>query len=485
MKKTQGYLQDYVHNHAGAVFASIFVLMIAVSGFFAIKDLAAEQSQRHQQSISPVFALVERELIRPLHTAKTIADLGYYSSYFLAEQPDESSLMPLLKDLENEFGHEFYLAHEVSKKQFNSSGRTFDLIEGEVIWYFALRDEFDSEVQAVLGNREDPHLYIDVRQYNDEGKFLGFAGLGKSLNDFLDSFDTFRQEYGHEFLFVNNREEIVLSSLAQYSPTQADGADARIGIKNINDVEWFPEFLEETKEVSEPSIIVRGAQGGLLVSQLKLESLNWNLYVMTPLDARQEDVNRSYTLYVALSFLVLLIVFKVVHHITDRFLDSRNSRANIDELTNLANREYGRTFFNRVRRRHHQMSVILCGLDNLNEIREKYGSETVNEVIAHAADSFLKAVGSKDLVVRWGSEEFVVIMSEQNESATAELAESLRSSLAASDEASSESGLLVTGSFGVYSSRQLSDTLDFMVDRANKAMFEAKTSGKNKVVVAS
>nr|WP_136251220.1 cache domain-containing protein [Ningiella ruwaisensis] len=317
--------QATVSTKKVTAFAAIIVLMIALSGFFAIKDLAGEQSQQHHQSISPIFTLVEQELLNPLHTAEVISDLGTFSDFFKASSPDEDAVIPILKSLEDTFGHEFYLAHEESRKQFNSSGRVFDLIEGEVIWYFALRDEFDSEVQAVLGKREDVHLYIDVREYDEEGNFLGFTGLGKSLDAFLSSFNEFSAQYGHEFIFVNNRGEIVLSSIESLSPTQAVDSTSRIGIKAFSELEWFNEFTRKSEGIDDPSVVVRGQEGSLLVSRLQLQSLGWNLYVLTPLDTRQQEVNIAYILYVGISAIILFIVFRVVFHIVERYLH-RNDR---------------------------------------------------------------------------------------------------------------------------------------------------------------
>ena len=173
----------------------IFVfLVIVLSGYLTIGDLAGEQSRQQQQSVSPVFALIENELTSPLHIAKTLSDAGLFKEYFVSDMPETAKLVEDLQNLQSKFGYEFYLAHDKSRKQFNSDGRVFDLIEGQVIWYFALKNEFDSEVQAVLGKREDVHLYIDVRQYDEDGKFIGFVGVGKSLSDFLESFVEIREK---------------------------------------------------------------------------------------------------------------------------------------------------------------------------------------------------------------------------------------------------------------------------------------------------
>jgi CHASE3 domain sensor protein len=55
--------------------AVLFLLVISVAGYFAIRDLAGTQSQQ-QQSVSPIFGLIESELVEPLHMATTLDKIG-------------------------------------------------------------------------------------------------------------------------------------------------------------------------------------------------------------------------------------------------------------------------------------------------------------------------------------------------------------------------------------------------------------------------
>jgi hypothetical protein len=54
----------------------LFLLVISVAGYFAIRDLAGTQSQQQQQSVSPIFGLIESELVEPLHMATTLDKIG-------------------------------------------------------------------------------------------------------------------------------------------------------------------------------------------------------------------------------------------------------------------------------------------------------------------------------------------------------------------------------------------------------------------------
>ena len=454
-----------------------------VAGYMAISDLVGSQSQQQQQSVSPIFDLIETELVEPLHIATTLDKIGVYSEYFMQQNPNEEELVAQLKDYSERFDLEFYVAHEKSRKQFNSDGRVFKLIEGEVIWYFALKDINDYPVQAVLGKREDVHLYIDVRQYDEEGKFIGFVGVGKSLNDFIASFEQFKSEYGHEFVFVNNNDEIVLSSNSNLLPREAAVSTDRIGVKSISDLSWYKSFAESTEGEEEPSLVVPSAYGDLLISQLRIESLNWSIYLITPLSKRQNEVGKSFALYIGVGLLFLFVLYNIVHRAVDYYADNMSRRFNYDPLTSLANRRYANLFFARHRKHHRATAVIMIDLDHFKQVNDNYGHNTGDIVLQSVADLLVKTVRGGDLVVRWGGEEFIIIMPNIDLKEAETIGEECRRLIEENKVEIASSFIQTTASLGISYSRDLADNLTLMVEWADRAMYQAKQEGKNKVKV--
>jgi len=461
--------------------ALLFILVISVAGYFAIRDLAGSQSQQQQQSVSPIFALIETELVEPLHIAKTLDKIGVYRDYFSQEEPDKDALVEQLSYYSALFNLEFYVAHEKSRKQFNSDGRVFDLIEGKVIWYFALKDEYDSDIQAVLGKREDVHLYIDVRQYDKDGEFIGFIGLGKSLNDFIESFEQYKSEYGHEFLFVNNRGEIVLSSRPDLLPTRSENATASIGITDIGELDWYQEFVQETEGQAEPSLVVNSVDGDLLVSKLSIETLNWSLYLLTPLTARQQEVNQSFAIYIGLGMLLLLLLYKVVYRLFDFYSDKMSRKLNYDPLTQLANRQYAQHYFVRCRRQHRAVALLFIDLDHFTQINDSFGHHAGDELLKSTAECLVENIPMQDITIRWSGQQFVVILSDLEQEQAGQIAEACREAISNNRITVASSFIQVTASIGLVYSRNLTDGLSLMVEWAEQSMRKAKARGKNNV----
>ncbi len=462
--------------------AFLFVVVISVAGYFAINDLAGSQSQQQQQSVSPIFGLIETELVEPLHIATTLDKIGVYRNYFQQDMPDKDALVEQLQYYSALFDLEFYVAHDKSRKQFNSDGRVFDLIEGEVIWYFALKNEFDSDVQAVLGKRDDVHLYIDVRQYDSEGDFIGFIGIGKSLNDFIESFEAYKSDYGHEFLFVNNRGEIVLSSRADLLPQRSETSDSSIGITDISDLDWYESFVSETQGMIEPSLVVNSTEGDLLISKLSIETLNWSLYLLTPLSQRQQEVNKSFAIYIGFGLVLLIIFYNLAYKVFESYTNKMSRKLNYDPLTKLANRHYAQLFYARNRRKNRQIAVLFIDLDHFTQLNENFGQNAGDELLKAIANAIVDTIGYEDLAVRWSGQQFVLILPNAELEQANDLAEDCRTAILDTKITIASSFVSATASIGIADSRDLSENITALVDKAEQAMRQAKQDGRNRFV---
>ena len=122
------------------------------------------------------------------------------------------------------------------------------------------------------------------------------------------------------------------------------------------------------------------------------------------------------------------------------------------------------------------ISVIMLDLDYFKKINDKYGHEAGDIVLKHAADTIRKSVRSSDYVVRWGGEEFVVILTGCNMEKAMVVAEKIRNNI----ESSENSICPVTASVGVaaYAGGSYHD----VIECADVALYKAKKNGRNQVV---
>ena len=161
-----------------------------------------------------------------------------------------------------------------------------------------------------------------------------------------------------------------------------------------------------------------------------------------------------------------------------------------DGLTEIANRRYFdrrlKSEVSRAFRDRTSLSLVICDIDYFKQFNDLYGHQRGDECLksfARVLESFCRRGG--DLPARIGGEEFALLLPSTDHEAALRLAEQARGALDGLDikhEGSEVKGC-VTASFGV--STAVPDNMDVgqtLVARADKALYLAKKSGRNRVV---
>jgi two-component system cell cycle response regulator len=169
-------------------------------------------------------------------------------------------------------------------------------------------------------------------------------------------------------------------------------------------------------------------------------------------------------------------------------VEESRSMATTDTLTGLLNRRAfvetaAREVIRSTRYKDH-FSIILMDVDHFKLINDSRGHAGGDAVLGSVARLLSTCVRSCDVVARWGGEEFVVALPSTPLEGACEVAERLRSQLAAREiQDASNERVPVTASFGV-ADLNPGEKLDQLIDRADRAMYAAKSNGRNQVFSA-
>jgi diguanylate cyclase (GGDEF)-like protein/putative nucleotidyltransferase with HDIG domain len=155
-----------------------------------------------------------------------------------------------------------------------------------------------------------------------------------------------------------------------------------------------------------------------------------------------------------------------------------------DPLTQLANRaEFDRAhalFIEVHRERKLPCSLIICDIDRFKQVNDTYGHLAGDEIIKSFAQLLKSGCHPGDLVARFGGEEFVMLCADCNNASAAARAEQVRRGF---NDLSQPAlgGKACSASFGV-TEIQGGDTVQTMLNRADRALLMAKEAGRNLVV---
>jgi diguanylate cyclase (GGDEF)-like protein len=164
-------------------------------------------------------------------------------------------------------------------------------------------------------------------------------------------------------------------------------------------------------------------------------------------------------------------------------------QALVDGLTGLANRrsldETLHAEVSRAVRFGEQVCLVLCDLDNFKSVNDRFGHPCGDLVLRSFAQTLGETVRDIDTAGRWGGEEFAVVLPGTDLAGGTQLAERVRQAIEIRELAAEDgSPLPVTASFGVAVFPQ-TGSLEGLIAAADGALYEAKRTGKNRVVAAA
>jgi diguanylate cyclase (GGDEF)-like protein len=165
-----------------------------------------------------------------------------------------------------------------------------------------------------------------------------------------------------------------------------------------------------------------------------------------------------------------------------------------DELTGLFNRrgffQFAEREFERSLRFNRPLAALMLDIDHFKRINDTYGHSAGDLVLRALADCFRQSKRGIDIEGRYGGEEFVLLLPETLLPGASQIAERLRQSVAdlsipicRANGKPSSVNLSITVSAGVAYMLPEIPNLDALIGRADEALYRAKGSGRNRVVV--
>jgi diguanylate cyclase (GGDEF)-like protein/PAS domain S-box-containing protein len=240
---------------------------------------------------------------------------------------------------------------------------------------------------------------------------------------------------------------------------------------------WLMSIMEEDRGRA-AAILKDAAANGYAQSELRIVS---------------EDGSTRYCLFSIRRFGVKNAVFIVgtgadTTDLRDR-MNVLEHEAQTDPLTKVANRsrfiEIANQELARCRRYGHPFSLGMLDIDHFKRVNDTFGHHAGDVALQSVTATSQQALRDLDILGRMGGEEFAVLLPEANAVQSLEVAERLRTAVSAT-EIPLEDGKVVrlTVSAGIATAKDSDITVDALLERADKALYEAKRTGRDKVCEA-
>lgn len=157
-----------------------------------------------------------------------------------------------------------------------------------------------------------------------------------------------------------------------------------------------------------------------------------------------------------------------------------------DSLTGLSNRGHMLALAEheiaRARRSGQHIALIIADIDHFKKINDGRGHEAGDKVLAHTGKLLASLCREQDVVARWGGEEFLILLPATVLASAHDIAERLRSEVAATPVVHGNSCASCSLSLGV-TTLAPSESFNTAIARADRALYRSKAEGRNRVTV--
>ena len=160
-------------------------------------------------------------------------------------------------------------------------------------------------------------------------------------------------------------------------------------------------------------------------------------------------------------------------------VENYKERSYTDPLTGLKNRRYGDKVTARWTIDQRPFSIIMIDIDHFKAVNDKYGHQIGDEVLKFLSEKVMEISRDDDVCIRLGGEEFVILLADTEVQEAMEIAERLRKNVSSNICPTNNN---VTISLGVGSHQSNWETPLELFSRVDKALYQAKMDGRNRVV---
>ncbi|MBI4858614.1 MAG: GGDEF domain-containing protein [Acetobacterium woodii] len=470
-------------NKVGLLISLIILIGIVAIVFFSfttyskiIKDDVLNISKLTSTNI---YSEINNELTKPIFVSLTMANDSFVKQWLQNEgTASNQEIVDYLAGIRSKYNyHSVFLVSAKSLNYFHYNGlfKTISPQDAHDQWYYDFINQDKLYVLDVDQDQVDNQrltIFINCKILDDQGNLLGVAGVGIEMTYVQELLENFERDYNLEAFLVDENGLV-----------QAHTNPDLIENQNINDLELYskigPALYNKTDTINVFNDDDLYNQQYIISHYI--EELDWTLVVRKDTSELAHSFNRQlyYDLFVVI--LVLASVLIIVQRIIRRNDTQLKKLALLDNLGILSNRkdfdENLKATLARNDESKDAWSVFLMDLDHFKDVNDTHGHLQGDKILKHVMILCKSSLGDH-LITRWGGDEFSGIIYLSGVLA-AEKLEALRLEILKDPMLSQFN---ITVSIGVTQAIDI-DTEDTIIRRADKALYESKSKGKNQVTL--
>ena len=467
--------------------------ILLLGGFLAtslVSYFASRDSIRHNivntelpLTSDNIYSEIQKDLIRPTQIASMMSRDTFLRDWALAGEQNAEPMTRYLREIQDHYGtFTSFFVSEKTRTYYQAKGVLKQVREDEPrdAWYFRVRgmaEPYEISVDPDMANADRLTFFINFKVFDYQERFIGVAGVGLTVDAVVKLVDDYQRRYDRSIFFTDRQGNLVL--------TGAEGGP--MGARRGQSLEQIPGLEPLRAKLPQPrsgNFSYQEHGRGHFLNVRYIPELDWYLFVDKHEEGALAGIRHTLYLNLLICALISALVLFLVYLATRRYQQRIAALATTDMLTGLPNRRgfdlLAGQALQEAQRELSPLSALLIDLDHFKQLNDTHGHLAGDQVLRGFAHSLQGNLRQSDIICRWGGEEFILLLKGTGSSTARQLAEKIRQQTAEQLFQFNGVNLRITTSIGL-TELQGEDSLDRLIARADRALYRAKQSGRNRV----
>lgn len=484
-------------HRANQISLMLLLILLLVGGFVSISLVSYYTSRDALRSSiinselpltsDNVYSEIQKDLVRPVLISSMMARDTFLRDWVLAGEQDPEQMIRYLQEIsKNNGAFTTFFVSDKSRTYYQAQGILKQIDENQPFdqWYFqtrAMQDRYKINIDSEfdISKREHQIFFINYKVFDYDNNFIGAAGVGLAIDAVVQLIDNYQQRYQRSVYFADSNGRITLTGAAG-GPL---GAKTGLLLSEIPGLQTLPSH-QLPPQSGNFEYQLQGMRHFLNVRYIP--ELDWYLYVDQHESDALSDIRTTLYLDLFISLLISAIVLTLVSIAMRRYQQRIAALATTDVLTELPNRRgfdlLASQALHEAKRHNSPLNALLIDLDQFKSLNDTYGHLAGDEVLRSFANHLKASLRQSDIICRWGGEEFIILFKDTDNATAQLLAEKIRAQTELNRYPFAGVNLHVTISLGL-TELHADDSLDSLLGRADRALYRAKESGRNRLCV--
>lgn len=424
-----------------------------------------------------IYSEIQRDVLPTVVISSLMAQDTFVRDWILAGEKNPDLIIRYLKNIQTRYKTDtaFFIS-DSTHNYYHSSGilKQVKKTDHQDSWYFkinSLEEDVEINVDTDTANMSQTSFFVNHKINDYEGNYLGAIGVGLSSKMVSEMIEYYQKSYDRQVYFADASGKITL-----HGPHYQ-------GAESLHQTEGLSALADQvlTNQTGSYSYIKDGNE--IFLKTRYIPELSWYLLV-EQIGKPETHIQKTLWLNLLLSSLITMIVLLLAHYTISKYQQHLVEMAMKDKLTGINNRHAfdpaSQQVIKTAYRNKDPLSIVLVDIDHFKNINDNHGHLVGDQVIVRVAKILQSHLRASDLLCRWGGEEFMILLPKCDIEHAQVLTEKIRLQIEYAEIMIEGKNISITASFGVTQYTRAESQIE-LVERVDKALYKAKSLGRNRV----